>query len=63
MSKASNHIKWCLDKAKKEIEKGETHKGLVKIKPDKEEALKYIAKAEHNLNAFLYNTVDDLFVF
>ena len=55
MSKASNHIKWCLDKAKKEREKGETHKGLVKIKPNKEEALKYIAKAEHNLNAFLYN--------
>lgn len=55
MSKASNHVKWCLDKAKKEIEKGEAHKGLVKIKPDKEEALKYIAKAEHNLNAFLHN--------
>ena len=55
MSKASNHIKWCLDKAKKEIEKGETHKGLVKIKPNNEEALKYIAKAEHNLDAFLHN--------
>jgi len=41
MSKASNHIKWRLDKAKKEIEKGETHKGIVKIKSNKEEALKY----------------------
>lgn len=55
MSRANNHIKWCLDKAKREIEKGEIHKGLVKINPSKELALNYIAKAEHNLKAFLYN--------
>ena len=55
MSRASNHIKWCLDKAKRELEKGEIHKGLVKINPGEELALDYIAKAEHNLKAFLHN--------
>lgn len=55
MSKAKNMIKWCLNKARAEIAKGETHRGLVKIKPDKELALDYIKKAEHNLDAFLYN--------
>ena len=55
MSKASKHVQWCLNKAKEEIEKGELHRGLVKIKPDNELALQYIAKAEHNLEAFLHN--------
>lgn len=49
MSKAKNMVKWCLNKAKDEIEKGEVHRGLVKTKPDKELALEYIKKAEHNL--------------
>ncbi|MBI5073201.1 hypothetical protein HZA99_05255 [Candidatus Woesearchaeota archaeon] len=55
MSKASNHVKWCLDKAKKEIGKGEQHRGLVQVMPNKELALEHLAKAEHNLGAFLYN--------
>src|SRR3989338_9178231 len=55
MSKVSNMIKWCLKKAKVEIEKGEIHSGLVKIEPDKELALDYLKKAEHNLKAFLHN--------
>ena len=55
MPKAKNMVKWCLNKARAEIAKGEAHRGLVKIKPDKELALDYIKKAEHNLDAFLYN--------
>ena len=55
MSKASNHIQWCLNKAKREIEKRELHKGLVEIEPSQELAFGYVAKAEHNLKAFLHN--------
>ena len=55
MSKAKNMVKWCLNKAKEEIAKGDLHRGLIKIKPDDKLALDYIAKAEHNLEAFLYN--------
>ena len=55
MSKASNMVKWCLNKAKAEIAKGELHRGLVKIKPDDKLALEYLTKAEHNLEVFLYN--------
>ncbi len=55
MSKVKNMVKWCLNKAKAEIEKGELHRGLVEIKPDKKLALDYLKKAEHNLEAFLYN--------
>ena len=57
MSQASNHVKWCLSKAKKEIEeykeqgKRIKHRGLLKIKPDTEGAKKHIIKAEHNLSA------------
>lgn len=55
MPKAKNMVKWCLNKAKAEMEKGGTHRGLVKIKPDKKLASDYIKKAEHNLEAFLHN--------
>ena len=57
MPQASKHVKWCLNKAKKEIEeckkqgKGLKHRGLLKINPDIDEARKHIEKAEHNLNA------------
>lgn len=57
MSQASDHVKWCLSKAKKEIQKarklgkGPKHRGLLKIKPNIEEAEKHILKAEHNLKA------------
>ena len=55
MSEASKSIEWCLNKATKEIEeckkfgKRVKHGGLLKINPDKEEAKKHLAKAEHNL--------------
>ena len=55
MSRASNHVQWCLNKAKEEIAKGEQHRGLVKIKPDDQLALDYLKKADHNLEAFLHN--------
>ena|SRR3989338_558731 len=57
MSQASNHLKWCLNKAKKEIEeckklgKRLKHRGLLKISPDMESAKKHIKKAEHNISA------------
>jgi uncharacterized protein (UPF0332 family) len=57
MSQASNHVIWCLSKAKKEIEeckklgKRIKHRGLSKIEPDVELAKKHIKKAEHNLKA------------
>lgn len=55
MSHAFNQIEWCLNKAKKEIEeckkagKRLKHRGLVKGKPDIEEAKRHLAKAEHNM--------------
>lgn len=55
MSRASHMVTWCLNKAKSEIEKGEIHRGLIRVKPDEQYAFEYIKKAEHNLNAFLYN--------
>lgn len=54
MSHAENKLKWCLDKAKKEIEQGKTHRGLVKKEPDMNEARSHIAKAEHDLAAISY---------
>ena len=55
MSKAKNMVKWCINKAKAEIEKGEIHRGLIETKPDEGLALNYLKKAEHNLDVFLYN--------
>jgi len=57
MPQAANHVKWCLDKAVKEIEeckkhgKRLKHRGLLKIKPNINDAAKHIEKAEHNFNA------------
>jgi uncharacterized protein (UPF0332 family) len=54
MSQASNKLKWCLNKAKKELEETGLHRGLVKGGADQKLAEKHIAKAEHNLNAAFY---------
>lgn len=51
MSQASNKVKWCLHKAKKELEAGTKHRGLIEINPDIEEAKKHINKAEYNFKA------------
>jgi len=55
MSQTHNHVEWCINKAKKEIEeckkegKRPKHRGLLKSSPDLDEANKHILKAEHNL--------------
>ncbi|MBN2422826.1 hypothetical protein JXB41_06360 [Candidatus Woesearchaeota archaeon] len=54
MSQFDNKVKWCLNKAKKEIEQGKKHRGLLKINPDIEEAKKHLKKAEHNYKAVLF---------
>lgn len=54
MSHSKNKIDWCLRKAEKEIDKGEKHRGLVKVKPDKLLANAHITKAEHYLSATSY---------
>ena len=51
MSQSENKVKWCLNKAKKEIEEGIKHRGLVEIDPDINEAKNHIKKAEHNFKA------------
>lgn len=43
---------WCLEKGRIG---GRKHRGLRKIKPDKEEANNHIQKALHNLEAVDYN--------
>jgi len=53
MPQAKNKVEWCLKKAKKELETSKKHRGLVKVKPNLEEAKKHIAKAEHNFKATL----------
>src|SRR3989338_8259591 len=54
MSEASNKVKWCLNKAKRELEESSLHRGLVKAEGIEELAKKHITKAEHNLKAALY---------
>lgn len=54
MTQAENKVEWCLRKAKKELEEGKKHRGLVKSISHMEEARKHIEKAEHNLRAITY---------
>jgi uncharacterized protein (UPF0332 family) len=54
MSQAENKVKWCLEKARKELATSDTHRGLVKTASDERMARLHIAKAEHNLNAALF---------
>ena len=53
MPKVGNMVRWCLNKAKKELEKDGKHRGLIKVKPDDKLAQDHIAKAEHNLEFFM----------
>jgi len=54
MSHAKNKVDWCLNKAKKELQTGKQHRGLVKVDADLEKARDHLAKAEHNLKVTLY---------
>ena len=54
MSHAKNKVDWCLNKAKKELQEGKQHRGLVKIDTDLEKAREHLAKAEHNIKVTLY---------
>lgn len=51
MTEASNKVKWCLNKAKKELEEEKEHRGLIEVHPDDDMARKHLSKAQHNLNA------------
>jgi len=51
MSHAYNKVRWCLNKAKKELEESDLHRGLVKTEESTELAEKHISKAEHNMSA------------
>jgi uncharacterized protein (UPF0332 family) len=54
MSHAKNKLQWCLNKAKKELQEGKQHRGLVETTPDAEKAREHLAKAEHNIKATIY---------
>lgn len=60
MSQASKQVEWCLAKAEKEIAecikegKKIKHRGLLKVKPNTEEADKHLKKAQHNLKVTEY---------
>ena len=54
MSHAKNKVEWCLNKAKKELQAGKQHRGLVKVDADLKRARDHLAKAEHNLNVTFY---------
>ncbi len=51
-------MKWCLNKAQKEIKEGKKHRGLLEIKPNLEDAKKHLEKAQHNFKAISHN-IDD----
>ena len=54
MSHAKNKVEWCLNKAKKELQEGKKHRGLIKIDADLEKAREHLTKAEHNLKVTIY---------
>ena len=54
MSQNSNKIRWCINKAKRELEEKGMHRGLLEQEPNTGLAVKHIAKAEHNLDAALF---------
>lgn len=54
MSQVSEHLEWCLKKAKKELKEGKKHRGITKVSPDVNNAIAHVLKAEHNLKAITY---------
>ncbi len=51
MSQAVNYVNYCLTKAKKELQDGKKHKGLVESSSDLKMAASHLAKAAHNFKA------------
>ena len=54
MSHAKNKVDWCLNKAKKELQEGMQHRGLVRVDTDIDKAVEHLVKAEHNLKVTFY---------
>lgn len=54
MSHALNKLRWCLNKAERELAQGQKHRGLIERQPSRETAYGHLAKAEHNLKALFY---------
>ncbi len=54
MTHIDNKVKWCLDKAQKELKEGKKHRGLLQVTPDIKIAREHLTKAEHNLQVTLY---------
>jgi len=54
MSYEKNKVRWCVNKAKKELQEGKKHRGLVEVEPSIDTAREHLAKAEHNLKVTLY---------
>src|SRR3989344_82705 len=75
MSQAFKHVEWCLRKGEKEIAeckkqgKRPKHRGLLKVKADKENAQEHLKKANENLdfavsldsNQYGHKVVESLF--
>lgn len=54
MSHAENKVRWCLDKAQRELKANGKHRGLLKIRSDLKRAEDCVKKAEHYLTATEY---------
>ncbi|MBS3124555.1 hypothetical protein J4437_08070 [Candidatus Woesearchaeota archaeon] len=54
MSHAKNKVEWCLNKAKKELQEGKKHRGLLKVDTNLEKAREHLSKAERNLKVTIY---------
>ena len=54
MNHAKSKVQSCLDKAKKELQEGKKHRGLIKIEPNYTLSKNHLFKAERNLKVTLY---------
>ena len=54
MPQRENKLKWCLNKARKELAETNKHRGLIELAPNTELAYQHVTKSEHNLKAIDY---------
>src|SRR3989338_3053527 len=54
MFQTDTHLKWCMEKAKKELSQGKKHRGLIQTPPNITKAKEHLDKAIHNFNAIDY---------